>query len=1658
MDIFTKKEGDSNISDNFKNKQINKEIGNHVIKGSVFKPVRYVGSGAKKNPYKLLIIIAVIVGALILISGLGYYFISVSGNKSSGNFSNDTIDNNFSVEVMNNSGNGRTEINGSQVSPVNKSTFGDTTSTGTSTGGGGTLPPSSDPVCENDVDCLFVGTFCDSNTPFTCNAGIDGCLDKQNLQPCLANEICQAGTGCVQMPCTQDSECVSFSGDCSIGFCNQSSEICEANYSSSQDLCRLSDNNGCDVPDYCTGTSSECPENFKQSGTLCTDNGLFCDGVEVCNGQGTCINPGHSCSDGIACTTDDVCNEETDSCINTPSDAECLIISPQCESATCDINQGCINFSLPGCETPINLSRGPYLQPTEDMETSVGVAWDTYENETTTIYYGFNDVNENSSVSVNKKRHYFKLINLTQGTIYKYKIVDSSGKSTPIYEFKTSPLDGNFKMIVGSDWHFGGENQEDRFNNAYPDILEFDPDVLFITGDFIDFGNEIEDYEDFFNIAKELLATAIFIPVPGNHEFSYDNHERYPEYNPNEGDMLGYYVEQFYLPENGPSNKKERSYSVDYGGIHFVILDYYINETWLDSDLSNSSIDSETNFILVGKHHPLYLDTQSDREITLSTEKLKSSLLFDKYGVDIEFVGHRHMYQRSFPILNNPYDPLQWGIVQTNEKEYYNNNVNGTIYQQSRSMWYSKNPGYSNLYFANSGEEKRLGYSEINLHGKQLSLESYSYNSEGNNRLIEDKYIINKSDNSENPKPIISNIRVSELGTFRVTIEWDSDILNRGQIEFGTSKGVYEYVDMRADQFQVFKTAHKSYLQNLNKGTTYYFRIRSFNFGYETISQEYNFTTNSDSQPGEIVSEFDFGPLIYVPEGIRVSSVSAPYFGGPLGYDNKTRHGFYAKIPPENSWDFYSWNNYVQYNFPNNISHKNGSNTFCAISNENRYRSTWKTEIQNGEYDIELTVGNAHPYWFGDTKINVEDGQLIFEAPMPLNHFDLWTWTGRVNITDGFLDIEPGFGNSDHEKFTVISKLKIYSKDSLANPCVNDIGCTNKGSFCDIDQPYECSFESDGCYDRTNLSRCFTNQTCEIDNGCVQNKINSIIVGDIEVDPSTLHSIGISLPIENGDDNYNAKVNVYYRKQSSEIWSKALDLLRVRPETLFGSSESPFTINEQFAGSIFNLEPQTSYEIILELIDLDGGNINKTSTITTRSLPLENPENSNEINVSNIDDLNNAIVNSQAGDIIVLSKGVYEGPINIRNSGTALNPIFIRGENKEEVIINNKGNIGGDVFTYVITITGSNIVIENLSILAYEKSGISVRNSNTLIRNLIIKNISYGIWATGGSSNMFYNNVFEGMNALDSEIGYRDGEGIVIAGSGHDIFYNNFSGLGDAMSITHQSTVPSRAIDFYDNIIFHGGDDGIELDYGERNIRAYRNKISNVLKGISFQPIYGGPVYAFRNKIFNTHSSPFKHNNNPSGIYIMHNSAVRPGFAWQQADGQNKISNLKFYNNLIVGEDYGISNYRTVSVSNEIVFGEIDYNAYYPDGLFIYYETTWNNFSEVKKYSPFDNNSILLTDLIFKNPIILPLVDTRQIIDVDMSLNSDSNAIDTGIIIFNINDDFTGNSPDIGAYEFDFVGVQSFGTQNVILSEESSSGLLPWIVIVNFFKKLFGMK
>ncbi len=528
--------------------------------------------------------------------------------------------------------------------------------------------------------------------------------------------------------------------------------------------------------------------------------------------------------------------------------------------------------------------------------------------------------------------------------------------------------------------------------------------------------------------------------------------------------------------------------------------------------------------------------------------------------------------------------------------------------------------------------------------------------------------------------------------------------------------------------------------------------------------------------------------------------------------------------------------------------------------------------------------------------------------------------------------------------------------------------------------------------------------------GCIslaEGSNKPIVVGAIEFDPPTIQTIGLSLPILEGDEGSTASVQVAYRRTGSSSWTEALPLQRVRTDTLSQVVPTRFPISEQFAGSIFDLDADAGYEVKLVISEADGHRTTKMGTIRTRAVPPDNPANPRMVAVDSDRTLAEALSRANPGDVITLSAGTYAGPITLDRSGTAADPIIVRGTSPDRTIIEAPGA------QYGVVILGSHVVLERMTIRR-STWGIRITDAgDVVVRRTIIREVQYGIDAQGGTNRNFYlcDNVLEGNGVSWPDTSSRtwNFEGIVVAGAGHVICHNTLSGFGDALGLSQQTAIPNRAIDFYGNDVLWGGDDGIELDYSERNVRAFRNRLGNVGMGISFQPIWGGPVYAFRNVIYNTANAPYKLNQDPSGFHICHNTSIRPGWAWTQYG--EYASNFSFYNNLTVGTQNG------VDMTPIIRSARIDYNGWSPDGQFKFTQK-WNGFEALHEQSPYEHHGVLLTQPVFEHAISIPPAFAAFMPPIGgAGLHERSNAVDAGVFAPNINDRYTGRAPDLGAIE-----------------------------------------
>lgn len=164
---------------------------------------------------------------------------------------------------------------------------------------------------------------------------------------------------------------------------------------------------------------------------------------------------------------------------------------------------------------------------------------------------------------------------------------------------------------------------------------------------------------------RTLLGSVPFLSALGDHEYKNTAQP---------GTASPLFYAHFPNPANGPSGQENRSYSYDYNGVHWTILeaspgskpsvypDYWKHELeWLDADLASAV--TRTRFQVVVMHQPPFHSKTSRVYPEYADPELRDDVmpLFDKYGVEVVVSGHDAHNVRSYPLVGVPTPDRQDG-------------------------------------------------------------------------------------------------------------------------------------------------------------------------------------------------------------------------------------------------------------------------------------------------------------------------------------------------------------------------------------------------------------------------------------------------------------------------------------------------------------------------------------------------------------------------------------------------------------------------------------------------------------------------------------------------------------------------------------------------------------------------------------------------------------------------------------------------------------------------------------------------------------------------------------------------------------------------------------------------------------------------------------
>jgi hypothetical protein len=191
---------------------------------------------------------------------------------------------------------------------------------------------------------------------------------------------------------------------------------------------------------------------------------------------------------------------------------------------------------------------------------------------------------------------------------------------------------------------------EDLARNA----LSRNKDVAFALqgGDIVESGIDETQWRAFFAAADRTLGDLPFFPTNGNHESNFP------------GGKPELYLELFELPRNGPAGFLEEFYSFDYGSAHVLVLNSWVFsgeqnltedalaalDRWIADDLAAAA---DARWKIAVTHIPIYA-VHSD--VTSYKARAHWAPIFEKYGLDLCFVGHQQVYSRLKPLTDGAVD------------------------------------------------------------------------------------------------------------------------------------------------------------------------------------------------------------------------------------------------------------------------------------------------------------------------------------------------------------------------------------------------------------------------------------------------------------------------------------------------------------------------------------------------------------------------------------------------------------------------------------------------------------------------------------------------------------------------------------------------------------------------------------------------------------------------------------------------------------------------------------------------------------------------------------------------------------------------------------------------------------------------------------------
>lgn len=283
-------------------------------------------------------------------------------------------------------------------------------------------------------------------------------------------------------------------------------------------------------------------------------------------------------------------------------------------------------------DSTAEIINGPYLVRPDT--NSITVMWESDTATTSRVDYGIGSLAEAFAEDTTAVRlHKVELTGLAADTAYLYQVTSGTAVST-IGSFTTAASATQpFRLAVYGD----SRSDPNAHAKVVAAIIDSGPEAVIHLGDMNPEGRYALWGPEFFTPAREMLRTTPLLPVPGNHDYNWN-------------EPLWYFY-FFDLPYGAGW------YATTYGNTRLIALDTNADFSpgsaqyeWLVSELSSQAYNQAT-WHVVFFHHPAF--TATSGYITAARghsddAAVKTHLvpLFEDFDVDVTFQGHSHAYER----------------------------------------------------------------------------------------------------------------------------------------------------------------------------------------------------------------------------------------------------------------------------------------------------------------------------------------------------------------------------------------------------------------------------------------------------------------------------------------------------------------------------------------------------------------------------------------------------------------------------------------------------------------------------------------------------------------------------------------------------------------------------------------------------------------------------------------------------------------------------------------------------------------------------------------------------------------------------------------------------------------------------------------------------